>query len=368
VATGDVGTLGVDLTIDLSGVEATGGVGTVLVVSPYEVDAFAAFSFAEGPFGGASYTLPITLELSGVDATGDVGSVGVEVSPELTGVWADCDVGTVLVPSSYDLDAFATFAFAEGPFGGSYYALPTIDVLTGVVGNTDIGSVSVEISVDLFGVEALGEAGSVATISTTFEVDTFAGFSFAEGPFGGSLYTLPILFELVGVQATGEVGAVTASSSSIGLSGVSSAGQVGDLQPTYASDIIGNAAVGAVGSVGVRYWSTIVDAQTPGWVDINNGAISTPVDTFSGAALAEDSFADSLPTPQQPGWANITSAQGSIWTSINTGAIATPVNTFSGSTFTEDSFAESLPTPQTPNWTNVDTTEDAEWEEIDTVT
>jgi hypothetical protein len=274
----------------------------------------------------------------------------------------------VLVPSSYDLDAFATFAFAEGPFGGSYYALPTIDVLTGVVGNTDIGSVSVEISVDLFGVEALGEAGSVATISTTFEVDTFAGFSFAEGPFGGSLYTLPILFELVGVQATGEVGAVTASSSSIGLSGVSSAGQVGDLQPTYASDIIGNAAVGAVGSVGVRYWSTIVDAQTPGWVDINNGAISTPVDTFSGAALAEDSFADSLPTPQQPGWANITSAQGSIWTSINTGAIATPVNTFSGSTFTEDSFAESLPTPQTPNWTNVDTTEDAEWEEIDTVT
>jgi hypothetical protein len=44
------------------------------------------------------------------------------------------------------------------------------------------------------------------------------------------------------------------------------------------------------------------------------------------------------------------------------------VNTFSGSTFTEDSFAESLPTPQTPNWTNVDTTEDAEWEEIDTVT
>ena len=130
--------------------------------------------------------------------------------------------------SGYDVDAFSGFSFAEGPFGGAYYVLPTIASITGVDAVGSVGLVGVEVAVDLFGVEALGETGSVITASTVYDVDTFSGFSFAEGPFGGSLYTLPLLYELVGVTTTGAVGSVGVINSGVSLTGVDAAGQAGD--------------------------------------------------------------------------------------------------------------------------------------------
>jgi hypothetical protein len=112
-ATGSVGTVGVAATVPTSGVSATGAVGTVDAAVTIGLSGAQATGQvgnadvavtvptigveATGSVGTVSTAAPITVSLSGVEAAGSVGSVSIagDVTVSLSGVEATGSVGTV---------------------------------------------------------------------------------------------------------------------------------------------------------------------------------------------------------------------------------------------------------------------------------
>ena len=88
--TGSVGTVGASNTQAITGVTATGSVGTVGVLVAPALTAVTSTG-SVGTVTVAERSLAIT----GVTATGSVGTVGVSVAPALTSVTATGSVGTV---------------------------------------------------------------------------------------------------------------------------------------------------------------------------------------------------------------------------------------------------------------------------------
>lgn len=215
-ATGSVGTVGVDLSVLLTGVSATGSAGNVAV------------------FSG------VVVALSGVSASGSVGNVSVSLDKALTSVSATGSAGTVVPVFSLSISGVS----ATSGVGTVSPALTL--ALSGVSASGTVGTVTVaitNITIALTGVSSSGSVGTVvaATSSALTSVSATASV-------GNVLYGLfPILTP---VSATGSVGTVgLTKSGSVALVGVTGTGVAGILTPGIDTGITGTSATASVGSV-----------------------------------------------------------------------------------------------------------------------
>lgn len=143
-----------DVTVDATGVAATGAVGTV----------------------GPAADVPIT----SATTTGAVGSVVAEISVSLTGVSSAGSVGDVAPATEVALTGEAS----AGAVGDVTAATGEVVELTGVEASGETGTVGVDIEVALSGVQSAGAAGDVTFVSSDVTV------------------------QITGVAATGVVGTV----------------------------------------------------------------------------------------------------------------------------------------------------------------
>jgi hypothetical protein len=214
-ASGSVGTVKSAVNYALTGNAATGQVGTVVSNITYGLTGVQA----TGAVGTVSYATDVTLALTGVSATGQVGTVIPNVSYALTGNQATGQVGTVTSAVSYALTGVAATGQVGTLTSNVSYAL-TGNQATGQVGTVSAGN---DVTFALTGVQATGNVGAV---------------------------TPNITYALTGVQASGQVGTVTASPS-YGLTGNQATGQVGTVASAISYGLTGVEGAGQVGTVSV---------------------------------------------------------------------------------------------------------------------
>lgn len=200
------------------------------------------------PGGGGA-----TLALTGVQATGDVGTVGVSVAATraLTGNQATGQAGSVGVAA--DATLALTGNQATGAVGSVGVSVSASQALTGNQSTGAVGTVtpSTGTVLALTGNEGTGQVGSVAGSTATSIALTGNG---AAGQVGSVSPATGASASLTGVSATGAVGDVAAFASFLqALTGNQAAGQVGSVivggDKTEA--LTGVSGVGGVGSVGV---------------------------------------------------------------------------------------------------------------------
>ena len=106
-----------------------------------------------------------TAALTGVSATGAVGTIGLSISLSVTGNSADGNVGTLGASISSELAGVS----ATGNVGSVGSAV-TVS-LTGVFATGDVGSVGATITVAISGVSATGAVGTVTSNSQPIIID-----------------------------------------------------------------------------------------------------------------------------------------------------------------------------------------------------
>jgi len=218
-ATGAVGSVSAtgSAVVTLTGVFATGAVGSVSATGSAVVTLTGVF--ATGAVGSVSATGSAVVTLTGVFATGAVGSVSVSgiANVPVTGVSATVQLGNVY-PSDNEI-VYPTGVFATGETGSVFVVTNANVSVTGVFATGEVGSVSVSgsITVSVTGVFA---TGAVGTVSVSGGVSVF----------------------VTGVTATGETGTVTVSITHVELvTGVSGTGFVSSV------DVFGTAIVAPTG-------------------------------------------------------------------------------------------------------------------------
>lgn len=232
VASGAVSAPGVSVTVALSGVSGSGFVGSTV----YNKDFI----------------------LTGVTAQPDIGGVDPYPVPEIQEVHANALVGII----SADRTVSITGTSATGNVDNIVFGIPATGVLAeGLVGSVSMG----EITVALSGVVVSGLVETIAAFQNPSENGTDA-----VGLVGN--VGLDVTVDLTGVSASGDVGSLTASAVyEQAISGVSASG---DVQSVSVGErlvaITGCPAMGNVGSIGAIYWSLINDSQTPNWTSITN--------------------------------------------------------------------------------------------------
>lgn len=204
-----------DVTVALTGVSATGDVGTVGVQHDQPITGNAGTSAV------GSVTPNTTVALTGVAGTSAVGSVTPSTSVALTGVTGTGAAGTVAPSTSVALTGVA------GTGAAGTVTPNTTVALTGVAGTSAVGTVAPSTTIGLTGVSATGAVGTVTP----------------SGGDGGN-----VTVALTGVSATGSVGSVTPSTT-VALTGVAGASAVGSVTPSAAVALTGVAGTAAVGSV-----------------------------------------------------------------------------------------------------------------------
>lgn len=240
-ATGAIGTLAVALAIGLSGLAATGAVGTHAPQNAVPITTVVATSAVGSVTASGG---DATVALTGVSATGSVGSVASGSSPPLTGVSATSSVGTVGPGASVGVSGVSGTS-AVGTVSPS-----TTLALSGVAASGSVGTVTRGTTVALSGVAATGAVGSVTP-------------SGGDGP-----------LTLAGTQGTGAAGSVSPSIT-IALSGVSATGAAGSFAPARTLSLTGQSATGAVGTVTVSAAPIVLfQAAYRLWVRVVGGARS----------------------------------------------------------------------------------------------
>lgn len=254
-ATGQTGTVKSAVAYALTGAQASGQVGTVVSSVSYALTG----NQATGSVGTVSYANDITLALTGVSATGSVGTLTPSVSYSLTGNQATGQVGTVVPAVSYALTGVqgtgqpgSVSAAAAGSASltgvqatGALGTLAPSDTAagTGVQGSGQPGTTGPATSVSATGVQAAGQLGAVAPARTV----ALTGVQATGQP--GSV-TAALVLALTGVQGTGQPGSVSAVSG-VGatLSGVQATGAAGTPKAALSIPLTGNAAAGQLGTV-----------------------------------------------------------------------------------------------------------------------
>ena len=249
VSTGQVGSVSiisnVDVTVNLTGVEATGATGTATVT--IDIDVSLTGVSATGVVGDSSITADANVSPTGVEATGAVGTLIVtadaNVSP--TGVAGTGAVGDVTLV--YSANVSPTGISATGSVGTSTVTADANVSPTGVSATGSVGTLTVtaDANVSPTGVEAIGAVGT-ATATADANVNT------------------------TGVSATGSVGSVAVAFPidvfPTGVSGTGSVGTVSIVIDIYVS-VAGISATGYVGPVLV--WGQIVPNQDPNWTQVS---------------------------------------------------------------------------------------------------
>ena len=239
------------VTVAVTGVAATGGVGSVSLNG----DADAVVTGLQATASGGVLVFDQSVSVTGIAATSGFGttnaSIPIEVS--VTGVSASMPMtsleagGSLLGGLAFSEEPFATLSddglqisFEQG-VGAS---------VTGLEATSAVGSVSVTgpANVSVTGVAGTGGVGSV-TVDAAGQVD------------------------VTGVAGTGGVGAVTVTQGTgvnVALTGSFAVGRVGVASATgeIQIQVTGVAATGEVGQVTPFAWNPIVPDQTANWVEI----------------------------------------------------------------------------------------------------
>ncbi len=215
-ATAQAGSVKAAISYPLTGTAATGQVGTVTSGIAYALTG----DQASGQVGIVSYaSADVTLALTGVAATGAIGSVVPNVAYVLTGIEGAGAVGSVVPSASYALAGIPATGNVGAVVANASYALAG-DQATGQVGSVGAGN---DVSLSLTGVQASGAAGGVASA---------------------------LAYPLTGAQGSGQPGALTGTVSA-GVNGVQASGASGAVAPSVAYGVTGVSAAGSVGSVAV---------------------------------------------------------------------------------------------------------------------
>lgn len=284
--TGQVGTLIAKILaqVALTGVSASGQVGAVTVTGA----ALAAPTgvAGSGSVGTVSAGVIAQVSVTGVSASGQSGTVtaktGAKGTP--TGVSATGSVGTVAVTAGVVVTLSGVQA--SGSPGSVTVLSGSVIPVTGVQGTGQAGSVSVSAAgsqtVPVTGVAATGTAGTM--LAKSGSVATPTGVQ-AAGAAGAMSTRLGSLVAIVGVSGTGQVGSVAAGGGLIvPVAGVAAAAAVGNIAAITGVSVLvpGVTALGAAGvleiAAGVTVQLTGVEAD--GLV----GAVLALVGTLSAPA------------------------------------------------------------------------------------
>jgi hypothetical protein len=232
-STGSTGSLGVSITTALEGEGSTGtagSAGTGLQLVGGTASGFAgnvnpafdlALAGAAATAASGTLTKGVQLQLVGNTATGEEGTQGVVFAVPLGGVSATGQAG--LYDTSIVTSVALTGVDAFGPLGS--LGVVSAPLLAGVTTGTFISTLGASVVLDFTGAESAGDAG-ILLPEAAFDVD-LTGLS-ATGEAGS--VSAVFIVDLPGAQSDGVSGvlAVPISGASLGVSGV---GAIGSLTP-----------------------------------------------------------------------------------------------------------------------------------------
>jgi hypothetical protein len=240
-----------DKVVPVTGVQATGDIGTVTVQSSNLADVMIRVgpnSKIVTPKLDTTKIVPVT----GVQATGQVGNVipvvtRVDITVLVTGVEAKGEVEGAIIYS--DVDIYPDGVQAQAQVGQVTILLGGAVPVVGVEAQAQVGQVTVEIRKTVQGVEALGQLGQPSIISDVNITVQVQGVE-AVGQIGQ--VQTGVIKTPTGVEAAGQVGDVM-KEVRLGISGVEAQGQVGDVSFAVHKivQVTGVEAVGQVGLIGI---------------------------------------------------------------------------------------------------------------------
>lgn len=183
----------------------------------------------------------VTVGLTGVSATSGVGSFSVQASVALTGVEGTASVGTAAPGASVALTGVGSTSGI-----GSVAPAPS-NALAGVTATGEAGAIGPpQASVALTGLGGAGQVGSVTAGSDVTQALT--GVS-ATGAVGTPVPSSSVA--LTGVGSTGQIGTVTPTTGvTVALTGVQATGSAGTLAGQTDAALVGTSASGQLGGVG----------------------------------------------------------------------------------------------------------------------
>lgn len=270
-ATGATGTEVVAVTVGLTGVQANTALGTVVpsrltydrpisVHGPFPfLPSSGMFQFRERARFVNPQSQPITIQLTGVEATSGLGSIALVRANAVVGAQANTATGA-LAPSVSEALSGVVATGSVGSVGQG-------QSLSGVSAAGSVGSVAHTQSVALVGVEAAGSVSSVAAqtnsnvtigligVSATTAVGALqttrtVPITGLSAPTGVGTIVVQRDVSLQSVTASGVAGTAGASSTSTAaLVGLTATASIGTLVPQIAPTLQGHAAIGDVGTL-----------------------------------------------------------------------------------------------------------------------
>ena len=314
-ASGAVGTAGVNISVALTGISASGFVGTVTPSESVGETGDAASGFV------GTVAPSISVALTGVTASGFVGSVAVSHTNALTGVSAAGFVGSVIASQPIvvikpitidDVAVFGGGVFGMASFAGDVKQTYTPDSTKEGTAQGFVGFVTSNISVALTG---LGSSGFVGTVTPN---TSYAEAGDAAQGFVGAI-DVNVSVALTGLSASGVVGSVTPAILPVETGDVAQ-GFVGTVGVNVSVALTGLSASGLIGTIGKNYWLPIDDAQTPNWTPVIKYVTIDDVAVFGGGIFAMSPYAGQINqtyAPSNANWALVDDAETAGWTLIN---------------------------------------------------
>ena len=276
--TGEVGTVTVSAAANITetGLEGTGEVGTVTVSAAADVTETGLE--ATGEVGDVAVEAAALVDVTGLEALGEVGSVTVELSTsvlvDVTGLEALGEVGTVTVSAAADVTE--TGLEGAGAVGTVTVSAAANITETGLEATGEVGDVAVEAAalVAVTGLEATGEVGTVAAgVSALVEVTGLE----ALGEVGTVAVSAAASVELTGVEGTGEIGDAAVEAAALVLVvGVEGTGQVGDVLVARDAEVTltGVEALGEVGTAVVSAGANVTETGLEGTGEVGDATVS----------------------------------------------------------------------------------------------
>lgn len=278
-ATTALGSLAISKSVSLTGLQAAGGLGDVqagtgrnvsitglsaasaLGSVTIKVDGSATLTGLAAASALGSVVPNVSNNLTGLSASGAVGTVSVtaqaNASAALTGLQATGSIGSTSGSVTKTLTGLQAAASVGSPLPAASLAL------TGLSATSSVGSVAKQSAIALVGVSAASAVGQ----TTSFQISTsapVAGLN-ATGATGAVSVTTGSGTPISGVSAIGSVG-VVGKQATVSITGVNAASAVGTASTGLTVSIQGFAAISAVGAIAKASGAQITGAQATGSV------------------------------------------------------------------------------------------------------
>ena len=227
--------------------------------------------YGRGGWSSGKYGQPNAVSVTGVSATGAVGSVtiteGTGISTAVTGLAGTGAVGSVTITQGTGVTVSATGVAGTGAVGSVAVSTDNTIAVTGVAATGEISSVTAVIpkTVNVTGVAATGAVGSVTVTEGTGVTVSATGVS-ATGSVGSVTVTGGAIASVTGIAATGAVGSVTvATDSVVSAVGVSALGRINNVTVNFDFVVSVTGVSAEVVTSGAQVWGLITPDQTPSY-------------------------------------------------------------------------------------------------------